>query len=105
MGALKQAHVGVALLNPDKKSTTKTRRRGDLSDLVEEEPSVVKFGDASIATPFTSKISSVRSVMSILSQGRCTLVTTLQMYKNSCRKLFGDGTYHVRIVSLRYQIG
>jgi cation-transporting ATPase 13A1 len=39
---------------------------------------IVKPGDASVAAPFTSRIPSVRSVVDLIRQGRCTVLSTLQ---------------------------
>lgn len=115
VGALKQAHVGVALLataekqsaaqpvtssppsysrsgrrstasqTSDATSTSPAspleRYRQQLAELDTDSTPLVQLGDASIASPFTCKASSVLPVTQIIRQGRCTLVATLQMYK------------------------
>ena len=48
-------------------------------DLDSGELPMVKLGDASIAAPFTSKMPSIKSCVDIVRQGRCTLVSSIQM--------------------------
>ncbi len=52
-----------------------------LEGLELEDIPMVKLGDASIAAPFTSKMPSIRSCVDIVRQGRCTLVTSMQMVR------------------------
>ncbi|CUM46391.1 uncharacterized protein AC631_03102 [Debaryomyces fabryi] len=46
-----------------------------------DEVPTLKLGDASVAAPFTSKLANVSTVTHIIRQGRCALVSTIQMYK------------------------
>lgn len=50
-----------------------------LEDMETGELPMVKLGDASIAAPFTSKMPSIKSCVDIVRQGRCTLVSSIQM--------------------------
>jgi cation-transporting ATPase 13A1 len=50
-----------------------------LDDLGTSGLPMIKLGDASIAAPFTSKMPSIRNCVDIVRQGRCTLVSSMQM--------------------------
>jgi cation-transporting ATPase 13A1 len=45
---------------------------------LDETMPIVRPGDASVAAPFTSRIPSIRSVVNLIRQGRCTLLSALQ---------------------------
>ncbi|ADM11026.1 P-ATPase-V [Encephalitozoon intestinalis ATCC 50506] len=86
VGALKSAHVGIALMEApvivrkEKKEKTKEENiMESLSKDIGEEK--INLGDASVAAPFTAKTGSLDSVLDIIRQGRSALVTTIQMYK------------------------
>eukprot|EP00516_Mucochytrium_quahogii_P001669 CAMPEP_0203755478 /NCGR_PEP_ID=MMETSP0098-20131031/8917_1 /ASSEMBLY_ACC=CAM_ASM_000208 /TAXON_ID=96639 /ORGANISM=" , Strain NY0313808BC1" /LENGTH=1190 /DNA_ID=CAMNT_0050646951 /DNA_START=103 /DNA_END=3672 /DNA_ORIENTATION=+ len=105
VGALKQAAVGVSIINsPEFEGSLKRakarvterytkheyenmsavqRIRAEMSAMEEADrgSTIVQLGDASIASPFTSRTASIISTAHIVRQGRCTLVTTIQMFK------------------------
>jgi len=109
VGALKAAHVGVSIVNdPEfeslievardpssgsaalgkgekkaKGTSSRDRMARAIAELQQQEldPTIVKLGDASIASPFTARRTSIDSVLTVLRQGRCTLVTTIQVFK------------------------
>jgi cation-transporting ATPase 13A1 len=111
VGALKMAHCGISIISvPDieakqrnaldglhklqdgeiksmkkkkskpKKTTTWEEHAKALLE-VEEELHNVGLGDASVASPFTSRVTSIKCTTDVLQRGRCTLVTMNQIYK------------------------
>jgi cation-transporting ATPase 13A1 len=98
VGALKRAHVGISIISaPEieaktRKATAKLQKKkkqrastfeASLRQLQEaqDELDQVELGDASVASPFTSRAMSIKCCKDVLQQGRCTLVTMLQIYK------------------------
>lgn len=102
VGALKAAHVGVSVINDAEFETnvedsiapvnangnaaaSAAKRRVDraMAELQaqQQDATVVKLGDASIASPFTARRTSIDVVLTLIKQGRCTLVTTIHVYK------------------------
>eukprot|EP00298_Acanthocystis_sp_HF-20_P022569 c30571_g1_i1.p1 GENE.c30571_g1_i1~~c30571_g1_i1.p1 ORF type:complete len:465 (+),score=266.83 c30571_g1_i1:88-1395(+) len=52
--------------------------KDNLFSQMESQLPIVRPGDASIAAPFTSRQPSVRSVVDLIRQGRCTMLSALQ---------------------------
>lgn len=71
----------------NKSAMTKQRRAERLERSLQalseadDELAFVSLGNASVASPFTSRKTSVNCCKEILLQGRCTLVTMIQIYK------------------------
>jgi cation-transporting ATPase 13A1 len=80
-GALKRADVGVSVVShPALERVARGEVHRFEDDLLDGSPQM-QLGDASIASPFTAKTPHVSAVLDIVRQGRCTLVTTIQMFK------------------------
>merc|ERR1719334_2927305 len=73
---LNKLHGNVFDVDDDKKDPTKMLEDLDLEGA--GGMPMVRPGDASIAAPFTSRVPSVRAVVDIIRQGRCTILSALQ---------------------------
>ncbi|KAJ3411685.1 hypothetical protein HDV05_001846 [Chytridiales sp. JEL 0842] len=75
------AEGSTAPRDPKKELAAQLEAMTQMLGEMEGDVPTIKFGDASVAAPFTSKLSTVMSVVNIIRQGRSTLVAMVQMYK------------------------
>ena len=77
------AASGVAAAAAASKRVRETSQRRYFQELkdADDELDYVSLGDASVASPFTSRGTSIACCKRVILQGRCTLVTMLQIYK------------------------
>jgi manganese-transporting P-type ATPase len=68
-------------MRPSNFHISMARRMDEMAAESNGDAPMVRPGDASMAAPFTAKDPSVAPCLDILRQGRCTLVTTVQMFK------------------------
>ena len=78
--AAKSSHSSIEKTPKRKRAKRIERSLQDLAE-AEDELNFVSLGNASVASPFTSRKTSIRCCKDILAQGRCTLVTMIQIYK------------------------
>ena len=78
VGALKLATIGVVMLNIKE---SKIQKKEPFNFLSLDDETSIKNWDATSVASFTSKSDSIKCVKNIFVQGRCALVTNIQMYK------------------------
>ena len=78
IGALRLATIGVVLLNIKE---TKIQKKEPFNFLQYDDEATIKNWDATSVAHFTSKSDSIKCIKNIFVQGRCALVTNIQMYK------------------------
>ena len=78
VGALKLAKIGVVLLNIKE---CKMQKKEPFNFLSFDDENTIKNWDATAVASFTSKGDSIKCMNNIFIQGRCALVTNIQMYK------------------------
>lgn len=81
VAAANKVGINSAITNSNSKSNLADSFMDAMNDATEDEEPVLKLGDASVAAPFTSKLANVSTVTHIIRQGRCALISTIQMYK------------------------
>ena len=74
-----QAKYGAAAWDRKQGGLLETLKNSANTDQNSTGAPVVQMGDASVAAPFTSRAPSIRSVVQIIRQGRCTLLVAVQM--------------------------
>jgi cation-transporting ATPase 13A1 len=77
LGKMQQQRVNNPTAKFDLSSITSQMADMDMED----GPPQIKLGDASVAAPFTSKLTNLAAVTHIIRQGRCSLVAMVQQYK------------------------
>ena len=78
MSALKIATIGVVILNIKE---SKIQKKEPLNFLSFDEETTIKNWIVTSVAPFTSKGESIKCIKNIFVQGRCAIVTNIQMYK------------------------